>query len=331
MSELRYNLLTRDWVIIASERARRPSDFRKPKAEKAPLPKFRKDCPFCPGNEGDRSDEIFRLGDTAAWRTRVMYNKFPALVPTVKKERETSRSYKRISGFGVCEVIVEHPDHNTCIPLMKVAEVEDIIRTYRSRYIDIQKIDGIEAITIFKNHGAAAGTSQQHPHSQLVATPVVPHHIRNLLENTLACYDVTGQCMLCQILEEELAGKKRIVLETEHFVSFLPYAGAAPLAMSIYPRRHAAAFDDITDAEIRDLAKNLKATLAKLYTGLDDPDYNFTIRSAPVREKWRESFHWYLSIIPRLTNPAGFELGSGMFINASIPEESAEFLRQVKV
>jgi UDPglucose--hexose-1-phosphate uridylyltransferase len=260
-----------------------------------------------------------------------MYNKYPALTPDVKKERGTLGPNKRISGFGIHEVIVEHPDHNTSLAVMKDSEVEDVIRTYKSRYVEIQKNPDIEAITIFKNHGSAAGTSQEHPHSQLIATPVVPHHIRNILENALACHDVTGQCMLCQMLEQELAEKKRIVLEGDHFVSFLPYAGAGPFVMCIFPRRHAAAFDEITDAETKDLAKVLKATLAKLYVGLDDPDYNYTIRSVPVHEQWREAFHWYVAIIPRLTNPAGFELGSGMFINASIPEESAEFLRQVKI
>ncbi|MCM8760737.1 MAG: galactose-1-phosphate uridylyltransferase [Candidatus Omnitrophica bacterium] len=331
MSELRYNIITRDWVIIASERAKRPSDFRKPRLEKAPLPKYRNDCPFCPGNEGDRSDETFRLGGADSWRTRVMYNKFPALVPTVKKERQISHPHRRISGYGVHEVIVKHPDHNTCIALMKYNEVEDIIRTYRSRYIDIQKMPDIEAITIFKNHGQAAGTSQEHPHSQLIATPIVPHHIRDILENAISCHDVTGECMFCQMLEQELAGKKRLVFETEYFVAFMPYAEISPFVTLIFPRRHSASFDEIADVEISDLAMNLKIVLNKLYVGLDNPDFNYTIRSAPVNEKWRESFHWYVSVIPRITSPAGFELGSGMSINASIPEESAEFLRRIKV
>lgn len=331
MSELRYNPITRDWVIISSERAKRPHDFKKTRPSGPPLPKYKPDCPFCPGNEGDRSDETFRLGDEKSWRTRSAYNKFPALSHTAKEERLSEGHYKRISGYGICEVIVEHPDHNTMIALMKEGEVEDIIRTYRSRYADIEKRPGIEAITVFKNHGPAAGCSLEHPHSQIVATPVVPHHVRYIIEKAMEYHDVMGRCVFCQTFENELAEKKRVIFETEHFVSFLPYAGAAPFVTSIFPRAHAASFDDITDSQIKDLARCLKTVLAKLYHGLDNPDFNYTIRSVPVKERWSESFHWNINIIPRLTNPAGFELGSGMFINASIPEESAEFLRQVKV
>ena len=330
MSELRYNLITRDWVIISNERAKRPHDFKKARPATAPVPKHKPDCPFCPGNEGDRSDETFRLGDEKAWRTRSTYNKFPALSHTVEDQRDSDGPYKRINGYGVCEVIIEHPDHNTCIALMKDSEVEDIIRTYKSRYIDIQKKAGIEAITVFKNHGPAAGCSLEHPHSQIVATPVVPHQVRGIIESATEYHDVMGKCVFCQVLASELAEKKRVVLETEHFVAFVPYAGAAPFVASVFPRRHAASFDEITDAEIKDLARCLRTMLAKLYHGLDNPDFNYTIRSVPVKEEWNEAFHWYINIIPRLTNPAGFELGSGMFINASIPEESAEFLRQVK-
>jgi len=329
MSELRYNLLTREWVIIASERARRPHDFMKAKAEKAVLPVYKKDCPFCPGNEGDLSDETYRLGSAGAWRTRCVYNKYPALSYTVKEEREVTGPHKHISGYGIHEVIIEHPSHNTCLALMTDKEVEDVIRTYKARYDAVSNGAGIQAITIFKNHGPAAGTSQQHPHSQLVATPVVPRHIREMLKNGMEYYDIAGKCMFCRSLELELSEKARVVFETEHFVSGLPYAGSFPFAMLIIPRRHAPSFGDINEAEIKDLAYNLRTTLGKLYHGLGDPDFNFVIRSVPVREKWNGSFHWYLSIVPRLTNPAGFELGSGMFINASIPEESAQFLRQV--
>jgi UDPglucose--hexose-1-phosphate uridylyltransferase len=213
---------------------------------------------------------------------------------------------------------------------MTDGEVCDIIRTYKARYSAIQGRPGIQAITIFKNHGPAAGCSKEHPHSQLVATPVVPHRIRSIVENAVEYYDVNNKCMFCQGIELELKEKKRLVLETDKFVSFMPYAGVAPFVMMICPKRHVPSFDAIDEGEIKDLARILKTTLAKLYHGLNDPDFNYTIRSVPVKEKWNEAFHWSISVIPRLTNPAGFELGSGMFINASIPEEGAEFLRNQK-
>jgi UDPglucose--hexose-1-phosphate uridylyltransferase len=227
-------------------------------------------------------------------------------------------------------VIIENPRHNTCLPLMSCAEVEDVVKTYKARYSEIQAIDGIEAIVIFKNHGPAAGTSLEHPHSQLIATPVVPTQIRGRVEQAMNFFDVRGRCLFCATLEEELKAAKRIVLETEKFVVFMPYAANSPFLTWIFPRRHMASFDEITGDEERDLAGVLRCTLQKLYYGLDNPDYNFTIRSIPVREKGTEYFHWYLSIIPRLSQPAGFELGSGMFINTALPEESAQFLRQVQ-
>jgi UDPglucose--hexose-1-phosphate uridylyltransferase len=329
LSELRYNLITRDWVIIASERAKRPEDFKKSRPPRPDLPKRRDDCPFCPGNEKTGGEETYRLGSDSAWRVRSIYNKFPALSHLASCDRFTEGPEKHMTGFGIHEVLIEHPDHNTCMALMDPSAVEDIFRAYRDRYIYIRRNDEIKSIIIFKNHGPAAGSSQEHPHSQIVATPVVPHIMRSRIEGMAEHYDVTGKCMMCGMLEHELKDKKRIVLETEHFVSHVPYAAAAPFVTSIVPRRHSSSFDEISDAELKDLAGSVRQTLSKLYYGLDNPDFNYTIRSVPVREKWNEAAHWFISVMPRLTQPAGFELGSGMFINVAIPEESAAFLRQV--
>jgi UDPglucose--hexose-1-phosphate uridylyltransferase len=330
MSELRYNILTRDWVIIATERAKRPEAFRRPAAEVAVLPGYDKSCPFCPGNEGDLSDETFRLGDKNAWRVRSVYNKFPALSPATEEVRRPNLLYNSMSGFGVHEVIVEHPRHDMNIALMSEGEVEDIIRTYKERYLSIQKDRRIEAIIIFKNQGPSAGASQRHPHSQLVATPIVPPHIRNRMDQATRYFDGAGRCIFCRILEDELKFKERIVLETGHFVAYMPYASYVPFTMIVQPKRHAPSFDEISEDEIKDLAKCLKVTLGKLYKGLGDPDYNYTIRSIPIREKGVEYFHWTLNIVPRLTQPAGFEMGSGIFINTALPEEAARFLRNIK-
>ncbi|MCU0651746.1 MAG: galactose-1-phosphate uridylyltransferase [Candidatus Omnitrophica bacterium] len=333
MSELRYNLISRELVIIATERAKRPEDFKKAKKEKIELPEYRADCPFCPKNEKLSPPETFSILNGNSWRTRVIPNKFSALSPDASRIR-TNKSvyYRKIDGYGFHEVIIEHPKHNMIIALMSYQDVENIIKTYHARYTDIQNKEGIEAIVIFKNHGPSAGTSQEHPHSQLIATPVVPPQIRERVEQSTRFYDGTGQCMFCVSLDEELKDdKKRIVTETEHFVSLIPYATLSPFATRVTPKRHMPSFADINEAEIKDLAINLKDTLAKLYYGLDNPDFNYTIRSIPVHEYGRDYFHWYLSIIPRISRPAGFELGSGIFINSSLPEEGAAFLRQVKI
>ena len=331
MSELRYNIINREWVVIATERAKRPLDFKKPQKEVKPAPEYRQDCPFCPGSEGDCSDETFRIADGERWKVRSIYNKFPSLSPKEKLTRINNGIYHSISGYGVAEVIIESPKHNLYMAIMSDAEVEDIIKTYKSRYLALKKQPGIEAITIFKNHGPAAGTSLEHPHSQLIATPIVPPQIRNRVESAASFFDTTGKCMFCDTLEQELAAGKRMVAENEGFISFVPYAGAAPFITWIFPKTHASSFGDITDSEVEGLAKILRLTVAKLYYGLNNPDLNYTIRSIPVKEEGKEYFHWYLTIVPRISSPAGFELGSGIFINTSLPEESAEFLRSVKV
>lgn len=331
MSELRYNIINREWVVIATERAKRPHDFMRPQKESKPIPEYRKDCPFCPGNEGDLSDETFRIGDKKSWKTRSIYNKFPSLSPKEKLARTNNGIYHSISGYGIAEVIIESPKHNLCTALMSDAEIEDVIRTYKSRYLVIEDKEGIEAITIFRNHGPGAGTSLEHPHSQLIATPIVPPQIRNRVESAINFFDTTGKCMFCDTLEQELASKKRIVAENERFAAFVPYAGAAPFVTWIFPKRHSSSFADINEDEIKDMAKTLRLTIAKLYFGLNNPDFNYTIRSIPLKEDGKAYFHWYLTIVPRISQPAGFELGSGIFINTSLPEESAEFLRQVKL
>lgn len=329
MSELRYNMISGDWVIIASERAKRPADFIKVKQDNAELPQHQKDCPFCLGNEAASGEEIFRVGDEKSWRVRCIYNKFPALSPKQALSRQLGGIYNFITGFGFHEVIVEHPRHDLIIPLMPDEDAEEIIKTYKNRYAALGIQDGIEAVIIFKNQGPQAGASLMHPHSQIVATPIVPPDLRHRMEKAARHFDTTGKCLFCVTLEEELLQKKRIILETDNFVSFIPFAPAMPFLTWIFPRRHMAAFNEIDEAELKDLARHLKAVLGKLYYGLSNPDYNYTIRSAPVREKEMEYFHWYLAIVPRITNPAGFEMGSGIFINASIPEECAEFLRNI--
>jgi len=331
VSELRYNIISLQWVIIATERAKRPKDFIKEKKDKRVLPEYKDDCPFCPGNEALTPGEIFRIGDGKKWQARVVINKFGALSPTQKQERKVLGLRSSLSGFGNHEVIIEHPLHNNFIALMSDEDVKNIIRVYKNRYISIQHNQGIEDIVIFKNHGPSAGTSLEHPHSQLVATPIVPPQIRQRIERAANFFDLTGQCIFCKTLEEELKDKQRVIVETDRFVSFIPYAALSPFHTWIFPRRHEPSFSEISEEEIDDLAVNLKQTLSKLYYGLDNPDFNYSIRSMPVNENGKQYYHWYISIVPRVSQPAGFELGSGMFINSALPEASAEFLREVKI
>lgn len=332
MSEIRQNLVTKDWVIIATERAKRPEDFKKTGKTKEVLPEYDKKCPFCPGNEAAMSpEETLRIDKNGKWQVRIVPNKFPALSKTGERVRQIDGIKRRLTGVGLHEVVIETPLHNMTTALLPAENIRSIIEAYRQRYNEMIQDNRIEMIIVFKNHGPAAGTSLIHPHSQIVATPVVPTQVRERFISTQKYFDENLECVFCKILSEELKEGTRIVLETKHFVAFIPYAALSPFHCWIYPRRHCSSFGDITDEEISDLTVNLKTTLMKYYYGLDDPDFNFVIRSSPTDMKKLDFFHWYISVIPRITKTAGFELGSGMFINSSLPENDAKFLREVKI
>lgn len=330
MPELRHNVLTREWVIIATERAKRPDEFIKKKEKKA-TPSYVGQCPFCPGNEAMTPPQTYIVPDTTGWRVRVMPNKFAALAYEGERKRTIQGIRRTVTGVGIHEVIIETPDHSKTTALLQDAELDTIIQTYLNRFKFASSDPRIEQVTIFKNHGETAGTSLEHPHSQMIATPVITAQLRDRLANALEHFDQYGECIFCRVLEQELQEGTRIVLETEHFVSFVQFAALTPFSMLVMPRRHMACFVEIKDAEAADLARNLRRTLAKLYFGLENPDFNYTIRTAPAEYCGVKYYHWYVSIIPRLTRTAGFELGSGMFINVSLPEENAGFLRGIKV
>jgi UDPglucose--hexose-1-phosphate uridylyltransferase len=331
MTELRQNAITREWVIIASERSRRPDEFSQKSVGLTTRPTYRQDCPFCLGNEHMTGPEVYRLGDDLSWHVRSVLNKYPALSPDGDRIRTNNNLFRSVSGVGFHEVIIEHPRHDLTIALLPISDLVNILRVYRQRYSVLRTDTRIATIVIFKNHGAVAGTSLEHPHSQLAATPIVPNEVRFRMQEAIRYFDDTGQCIVCQILADELKVGDRIIFASEHFVSFIPYAALSPFHTWIFPRRHSSTFDDITDAELLDLAQVLKTTLAKLYYGLGDPAYNYVIRSIPTDERHTDYFHWYLAIVPRLSLAAGFELGSGMYINTALPEDSAQFLRSVEI
>ena len=332
MPELRQNFFTKEWVVIATERAKRPEQMVVKRPDKT-VPSFVATCPFCPGNENQTPPEVLRVpaSDSSGWAVRLIPNKFAALQRDVEPERVIHRSRRTINGFGVHDVVIETPSHSQLMGLMAESEVLNILRVYKARFSELSLDSRIAHVTIFKNHGADAGTSLEHPHSQLIATPVISWQVRQRFQEALRHYDDFGNCIFCQSIEEELHENQRVVLVTEHFVVLQLFASPAPFSTHIYPRRHMASFGDVGGVELSDLAYVLKTILGKLYHGLNNPDFNFTIRTAPAELIGAKYFHWYVSIIPRLTRVAGFELGSGMFINTVLPEAAAEFLRGVKV
>ncbi|MFB2877702.1 galactose-1-phosphate uridylyltransferase [Floridanema aerugineum] len=331
MPQIRLNLITRDWVIIATERAKRPHELVTPKPLKTAVPSYSPSCPFCAGNEERTPIECGRISDANGWKVRSVPNKFPALATEGEPTMHLQGVYRSMEAVGVHEVVIEHPRHDLTTALLPVEDVANIIFMYRQRYQEISKDHRVRAIIIFKNHGERAGTSLEHPHSQIAATPVVPSQIRIRIEEAIRFFDDTGECLFCRTLREELAANERIVFKSEYFVAFIPYAALSPFHIWIFPLRHSSSFDEITDVELWDLALTLKTVLAKLYYGLNNPDYNYSIRSLPTDSFAKDYFHWYIAVVPRLGISAGFELGSGMYINPALPEESAKYLSDLEI
>ena len=331
MPELRQNFFTKEWVIIATERAKRPEELatHRPSVD---VPAFVESCPFCPGNESKTPPEIMRFpAQGQPWGVRVIPNKFAALSSEVQPTRCLQHLRRRIEGFGFHEVIIDSPDHSRYLGLLPEDHVASVLRVYRERYNALSLDQRVNHITIFKNHGADAGASLQHPHSQLIATPVIPSQVRHRLHEALRHYDDVGECMFCHMVEREIENETRVVVKSDRFVAMEVFAAPTPFATHVFPMRHQASFGEISEMEINDLARVLRTLLAKIYVGLQNPDLNFTVRSGPAEYAGARHFHWYVSVIPRLTRVAGFELGSGMFINTVLPEAAAEFLRKVAI
>jgi UDPglucose--hexose-1-phosphate uridylyltransferase len=329
MPEIRQNIATREWVIIATERAKRPEEFVLEQREDVlKRPPYAATCPFCPGNE-ELDLERLRLPAEGEWRARVVANRYPALQENGTLEPNFSRLGHALTGVGHHEIVVESRLHNTCPALEELDEIELTLRANRVRGLAIQHDPRIAQIIYFKNHGSSAGASLIHPHTQILALPVIPHNIEDRILTARRHLEMHGECVFCRILLEEEHEGVRVLLQSEHFSAFVPYAALSPFHVWIMPRRHCASFLEARDDELHDLACVLRDILRRVYYGLGDPDYNYVIRSAPRRDYDAAHLHWYISVIPRMTRQAGFELGSGMYINVALPEESARFLRGV--
>jgi len=333
MSEIRQDITTEEWVIMAKARGKRPHDFVN-RHMTTPVPAFLSSCPFCPGNEKGTPEETLAYLNkkTGRWQVRSFANRYPALSSEGSRKRiKEGELFVSMDGVGVHEVIVEGPVHNKVLALMEDEEVEAVLRAYRERYNVLIQLPFVQLVIIFKNHGASAGTSLEHPHSQLIATPLVPRYVRMQCNVATRYYDDNGSCLLTDITAEELRLAKRVVMETDKFVVFHPFASHSPFETWITPKRYEACFGNVTDDELKELSHTLRITLLKLYTGLNNPDFNYVISTVPKGDEENGYFLWHMRIIPRLTDLAGFEIGSGIHINTTLPEETASFIRELAV
>ncbi len=334
MPEMRQDPTTKQWVIIATERAKRPEDYSR-NVEKEEHPHYKENCPFCPGNEAMTPPEeiAYRYAgtepDTEGWWVRVIPNLFAALEPNGHPGRTHENGFfRKMDGVGKHEVVIESPLHNATIGTMDVKQIEEILLIYRNRFNELSQDSRFQFVKIFRNHGKAAGRSLVHPHSQLIATPIVPLHIRHRLEEAMRYYDDNGECVFCRMMDEEAGCEKRVVLETEEFMAFEQFASSTPFETWIMPKKHAATYGNISVDDAKKLANMLSRIMKRLHDGLNDPDYNYMIHTAPFKNADENWYHWFIRIAPRLNMIAGFELGSRVFINTTPPEVAADFLRQ---
>lgn len=335
MSELRYDPVKQIWSVIATDRSRKPDDFLVKRLE------FRKDevsvCPFCPGNEDKAGNEIYSLTDGDKWMTRVVPNRYPAFRIEGELKRTGHGIYDAVNAVGAHEVVIETPEHGMHPGNYTENVLYNLFYTLKERMTDLRKDMRFRYIMPFKNYGLLAGSAIEHPHSQIIALPVTPNVVKTKLSAALNHYQNKERCLFCDILDQERSENKRIIYENQDFVAFCPYASALPFEVNIYPKRHSHCFSNCDEGELAGLADITREIYSRLYKTLEDPPFNMVVHTSPPVVKrpsqpgyWtsiKEDFHWHIEITPRLSGVAGFETGTGFYINSVAPENAAEFLR----
>jgi len=331
--ELRRDPVVGRWVIISTDRARRPADFR-PVAPSFPAMSL---CPLCPGNEAQTPPEIlaYRANDkapnTPGWHVRVVPNKFPALQIEGELGREGLGLYDRMNGVGAHEVIIESSEHKATLATLPEKKLEDVFWAYRDRILDLRKDIRLRYVLIFKNHGAAAGATMEHTHSQLIALPSVPTNVAAEIDGCRDHYRDKERCIYCDIVRHEIADRSRVVGENAEFLSVVPYAARFPFEVWVLPKRHASYFEESQKFQFEALARIFSDLLRRLDRVLATPPYNFILHTSPLHERTGDFYHWHIEIMPKLTQVAGFEWGTGFYINPVLPEEAAAFLRDADI
>ncbi len=342
MSEVRHNYLWNTWVVIAPERERRPHDYP---IHVYPTKSDPSKCPFEPGKEYLAPHEIFAIRepgtapDTPGWKVRVVPNKYPAFRIETPPYRKGIGIYDTIGGFGAHEVVIDTPDHFKHPHNFSIEEMKNLLFVYRERMKSLYGDGRIRYVLVFKNYGREAGASLTHSHSQIIATPSIPQKVKTVVEQFRKFFSEKERCYLCDEIGYELNETVRIVYENEKFVAYCPFASQVPFQTRIAPKNHQADFSKLSDGDLFLLADVLRIVFKKLHKTLVNPPYNMFIHTCPPERTYPSNpnyfsgmeafFHWYIEIMPRITVPAGFELGGNWFINPTSPETAAKFLREV--
>jgi len=335
MSVLRKDPVIDRWIIVAEKRGMRPTDFLQAGQNVSMI------CPFCYGNERMTPSEIYALRkentkeNEEGWIIRVINNKFPALENAKDIECSDAGLFESLSGFGRHEVIIETPIHDACLSELKLSHIIKVIEIYKDRYIELKKDPRLIFIMLFKNHGHKSGASLKHPHSQLIATPIIPKRIKEELRGARKFFEKENKCIFCEVIEEEIKLQTRIITENEYFVALCPFAARFPFETRILPKLHKTNFEDISREELEAFASIYKDVLSALRITMKNFEYNTIFHSglnvSSIKDKEFENlnkyYHWYLEIIPKTISTAGFEWGTGFYINTVCPDDAADFLR----
>jgi UDPglucose--hexose-1-phosphate uridylyltransferase len=333
MSELRKDPVIGRWVIIAQERAKRPDQFRFEHPQKR-IPESQ--CPFCEGNEEVTPPEIMAIRNSGSqrdkhgWRVRVVPNKFPALRVEADLDKTGIGLYDMMGGVGAHEVIIETPKHLVSITDLDEDGVREVLWVYKSRLLDLKKDRRLLYGLVFKNVGDRAGASIEHSHSQIVATPIVPLRVQGEIDHCEEYYDFRGRCLFCDMVKQEIETKERVVINDKNFVAIEPFAPRFPFETWIIPKKHTSHFEATDDWLLGELAHVLRTTIWKIERAVNNPPYNYLIHTSPLNIDYIEHFHYHFEVIPRITRVAGFEWGTGFYINPVSPESAAQFLREVE-
>ncbi len=330
MTELRRDPIIGRWVIVATERARRPSDFEAEPEEVSP----EGFCPFCPGHEKKTPPEIIAYRGNSSpngpgWEIRVVPNKYPALRVEGELDKEGVGIYDKMGGIGAHEVIIESPVHKSQFYTLPKEHVRDILKVYQERILDLKNDGRFRYIIVFKNRGKTAGASLEHSHSQLIALPVVPKRVYEEVASCRSYYETKERCIFCDIIKYEISLGVRVVDENESFVALSPYAARFPFELWILPKRHSSHYETLDDGRLLQLAELFASVTHKIDKALSNPSYNFLIHNSPLRTEKNDHYHWHFEFIPRLSKVAGFEWGTGFYINTVAPEDATKYLKEI--
>ncbi len=324
LSELRQDPVTGAWVVIATGRGKRPDEFKNKKPPEAP--DNQADCPFC-NYTVDPNIVLENKDEKGDWTLISVLNKYPAFNFSRELNRREEGPFSVVNGVGFHEVIITR-DHNLSIAQMEIGRVVELINAYQERYLKLMNLRFVDYISIFHNHGREAGASIKHPHSQLIAMPVIDPDVWRSIKGSAEYYHKNKECVHCMMLNWEREDGKRIIFENNEFVALCPFVSRAAFEVRIYPKKHSPYFERIDSKSKADLAEVLKTSLAKIHTGLNNPPYNFFLHTAPCDGNDYPHYHWHFEIMPKTSIWAGFELGTGIEISTIEPEKAAEFLRE---